>query len=167
MPDILQIFSDYFLRKIDESEVGEFKIKIPQDLIEYVLKFYLQPYLAEMKVSFSEKGLEIEGTNIFPVCLKLQIGEVRWDKEQKVVEFQLNVSDLVYNFIRSPLQLLKERTKEIITVNNKEIFINFERLFSLKPQWNSITFALRNKVRLINIRFINGYLELVFERVKP
>uniref|UniRef100_A0A7C2K0L7 Uncharacterized protein n=1 Tax=candidate division WOR-3 bacterium TaxID=2052148 RepID=A0A7C2K0L7_UNCW3 len=167
MPDILQIFSDYFLKKIDESEVGEFKVKIPKDLIEHVLRFYLQPYLSDMKINFFEKSLEIEGTNVLPVQLKLQIGELRWDREQKIVEFELDVSDLVYKLIRSPLHHLGERTKEVITFYNRKLFVDFEKLFSLKPQWNSITYALRNKIKLTNLLFTNDYLELVFERVTP
>jgi hypothetical protein len=167
MPDILQILSDYFSKKVDGAAEGIFKIRIPQDLIEHILKFYLSPYLSEMEVKFYERSLEIRGTNILPVSMNLKISGLKWDKEEKFVAFEIDVSDLVYKFIRGPLQSLRDMTKGVISEEEGKIYIDFEKLSNLKPQWNGITYALRNKVKLTDIRFKESFLELVFEKVKP
>jgi len=74
---------------------------------------------------------------------------------------------LVYKFIRGPLQSLRDMTKGVISEEQGKIYIDFEKLSNLKPQWNGITYALRNKVKLTDICFKESFLELVFERVKP
>lgn len=167
MPDLLQIVNDYFVEQIEKSRESRIVVKIPADLVKHIIKFYLSPYLNDLEVLFEKGAVKAKGVNVFPIQIKVSVESIEWKDEEKLIKLFIDTNEMVLRFIEVPLSSLEQRLRGIVARKGNYFIFDVEKVFRLNPKWHSITFALRNKVKLSEINLELDAVELIFEIIKP
>lgn len=166
MRDVVHIFTEYFSKKLESIEEEKFKIEIPSDFVEHILRFYLSHFLYELKVSFEGDGLVISGVNLIPIEVSLKIKSINWSEKQKLLEIIVESNEFVLKTIKGLLKLPEKKADSFISFEDSIISIDLEYLFAQNPRINSLTYSLRNRIKLDSVIFKSDKVELCFQKVK-
>ncbi len=167
MRDVVHIFSEYFSRKLENIEDDRFKIEIPSDFIEHIIRFYLSQFLYELHVSFEGSGLRITGVNLIPIEVVLKIKSINWSEKQKVFEINVEANEFVLKTIKGLLKLPEKKRDSFVSFENGIISVDLEVLFAQNPRINSLTYSLRNRVKLDSVVFKSDRAEFYFQKLTP